>query len=241
MRTPTVFSAFGLLAGTLLFTPAVQAQATFSVGPCVGVTMSTFHYASGYSYATEVSSGYRPGYAMGLQASVGAGHWVLQPAVLYAQLGHQVHGVDSYTYSGSTPQPFSQDVRANYLVIPLTVARTQQTGGQGLQVFAGPYLGILLGGHAHVENWYGVATGEVVNAHQDHNDGNFYSQRFDGGLQAGLGYRYQQWVVRATYCLGLHSMAVSYDPSRGASPYFQSYYFNRAFQLSLAYLVRCQK
>ncbi|TDN39202.1 PorT family protein [Hymenobacter sp. UV11] len=240
MRTPTIFSAVTLLAVTLLTASAVQAQATFSIGPCMGGTMSTFHYARGFSSAAEMSRGYRPGYAAGVQASVGAGHWVWQPAVLYAQMGHQLHGVDNYAF-GVTPQPFSQDVRANYLVIPLTVARTQHAGGQGLQVFAGPYLGILLGGHARVENGYGVTTGDVANAHQDHNDGTFYSQRFDGGLQAGLGYRQQHWLVRATYCLGLHSMSVSYDPSRGASPYYQSYYYNRAFQLSLAYLVKCTK
>ena len=239
MRAHTTFSAFILLATTLLTASAVQAQATFSLGPCVGFNMSTFHYnSSAFDYATDARSGYRPGYAAGLQASLGVGHWVVQPAVLYAQMGHRLHGVDSYW---SPPQPVSQEVKANYLVIPLTVARTQHSTGQGMQVFAGPYLGVLLGGHAQVENRYGLTTGNVANAHQDHNDGNFYSQRFDGGLQAGIGYRYQQWLSRATYCLGLHSMDVSYDPSRGASPYYQTYYYNRAFQLSLVYLVSCRQ
>lgn len=92
--------------------------------------------------------------------------------MLYAQLGHRLHGVGSYW---SSTQPVSQEVRANYLLIPLTVARTQHVNGQGLQVFVGPYLGILLGGHARVENEHGITVGDVSNAHQDHNDGTFYS------------------------------------------------------------------
>lgn len=231
-----------MLAAVLLFaTPALQAQTLVSVGPCVGLNMATFYYRSGFGYATQASSDYRPGYTAGLQATLGSGHWVWQPAVLYSQLGHRLHGVAT-SYNGSTPQPFSQEVRANYLVVPLTLARTQQASGQGLQVFAGPYLGILLGGRARVEDPYGVTTtGQVANAHQDHNDGNFYSQRFDVGVQAGVGYRCQAWLVRATYCLGLHDMDVSYDPSRGSSPYYQSYYYNQAWQLSLAYLVSWKK
>ena len=222
----------------LLAAPVVQAQSTLSVGPCVGLNLSTFHYRGSLGFGTEAHSDYRPGFVVGVQASVGAGRWVLQPAVLYAQLGHRLHGVGSYW---SATQPVSQEVRANYLLIPLTVARTQHANGQGLQVFAGPYLGILLGGHARVENEYGVTVGDVANAHQDHNDGTFYSQRFDAGFQAGVGYRQQAWLVRATYCLGLHSMSVSYDPSRGSSPYYQSYYYNQAWQFSLAYLIACRK
>lgn len=237
MRTPPFFTG-SLLAATLLSVSVVHAQSTLQVGPCVGVTMSTFSYRDRVSYAVEARSDFRPGYTAGLQASLGAGHWVWQPAVLYTQLGHRLHGVAN---AGSLAQSISQEVRANYVVIPLTVARTQHLSGQGLQVFAGPYLGILLGGHARVENRYGVTAGDVAAAHQDHNDGPFYSQRVDGGLQAGIGYRHKEWLVRATYCLGLRNMAVSYDPSRGSSPYYQSYYYNRAGQLSLAYLLACKQ
>ena len=224
-----------LLATTLLSAASVaQAQVRFTAGPQVGYNLTTVNFKVDNGAATYATSS-KSGFAAGVMADIGFGHLALQPAVQFAQKGYD----QVATYSLVT----SNRIRLNYLAIPINLAYTQHSDGQGAQVFAGPYLGILLGGNYSAETTGGQVSnperGKVVAAESytpSFSDSNFYSRRVDAGLQFGLGYRYQGLLLQAAYSLGLTNQASVAEQRAGGSPYPPITYRNRAFQLSLAYL-----
>ena len=229
-----------LLAGCLaLRAPAAHAQATFSIGPRVGLNLATFHF--GESQPGTV--GFRAGFEAGLVGSAGFGHFALQPALLYSQKGHTFRTpVDVRTANNL---PFSsgellQKDRLNYLTLPLNVAYRQHPDGQGFQVVAGPYLGLLLSGSYEVTitaNGSPVATdsGRITPVANDAPVFGACARRFDAGLQGGLGYRYQAWLLELDYSLGLRDVAARHHDN--GVPVGLASYYNRVFQVSLAYLL----
>ncbi|MDO7847416.1 porin family protein [Hymenobacter sp. M29] len=230
-----------LLAGLpLLLAHQAQAQTSFGIGPRVGLNVATFHYPEKPIIGTI---GYRPGFEAGLAANLGRGHFALQAAVLYSQKGFtQRYTADVRT--GNNVPTSTADAeyrnRLHYLTIPLSLAYTQGSDGQGAQVFAGPYLGVLLGGRyetiltprdGSTPLTFGGAITPISSTARDFE---YYAQHFDVGLQAGLGYRYQGLLLQVNYSLGLRSLANSYlyNGVSGSNPA----YYNRAFQGSLTYL-----
>jgi hypothetical protein len=230
-----------LLAGSLLLlTTVTQAQVRFSIGPQVALTRATIHYQDPQYFPAS----YRTGFEAGLVSTIAWGHFALQPAVRYAQKGYHVAG--TYTYPDNLP-PYSfetqADYRLNYLTIPLNFLYTQQPTGQGVQVFAGPYLSVLVGGHYEAQTTYlnashalvkegRVVAGDVGGTVADEAS----SRRVDAGLQAGVGYRYGATLLQASYSLGLRNLASDTQLTPVATPNAQEAYYNRAFQLSFAYL-----
>jgi len=134
-------------------------------------------------------------------------------------------------------------VRLHYLTLPLNLAYTLGRDGQGLQVFAGPYVSLLVGGSyaQRMRGFDGERRGQVKAASREPDTNNRYVQRFDGGLQAGVGYRLKSLQLQASYSLGLRNIAVPYRPIRsfGGPEYAEpTPYYNQAFQVSLSYLLR---
>jgi hypothetical protein len=227
-----------LLAFTFLGTiSAAQAQLRFSAGPQVGYTLATTGYQF-FGYDASYETHYRSGVAGGLTAELGLGHLLVRPALLYAQKGYNQEEVRSSQRSTSR-------VRTDYLTLPLQLGYAQRANGQGFQVFAGPYMGLILGGHYTRNVTYGASA--VGGARQQTYSGGIVAERdggtaisdqpirrWDAGFQAGLGYRYQQWLAQLDYSQGL----LNADSNRGGanSFYGSSPYHNRVFQLSLAYL-----
>jgi hypothetical protein len=173
-------------------------------------------------------------------ADIGFGHLAIQPAVQFAQKGYD----QVATYSLVT----SSRIRLNYLAIPVNLAYTQHRDGQGAQVFAGPYQGVLLGGNYSSVTMYPPAIllpdiakeGKVAAAESytpSSTDTNFYSRRVDAGLQFGLGYRYQGLLLQAAYSLGLTNQASVAEQLPGGPQYPPITYRNRVFQVSLTYLL----
>lgn len=222
----------------LLSTATTQAQVRFSAGPQLGYTLASTGYqlfANGATYATH----YRSGVAGGLTAEVGLGHLLVRPALLYAQKGYNQEEVRSGAGLTTTSR-----VRTDYLTLPLQLGYAQRADGQGVQVFAGPYAGLILGGHYTRDATYTATSsggarqqsfsGGIV---AEGSSGNFSAQRirrWDAGFQAGVGYRYQRWLAQLDYSQGL----LNADPDRtGASSFYgSSEYHNRVVQFSLAYL-----
>jgi len=132
--------------------------------------------------------------------------------------------------------PDEEEVRLNYLTLPLNFAFTLGRDGQGLQVFAGPYVSLLVGGNYTTKiSSFNDVTGKIKAASTS--DGkDRYAQRFDGGLQGGLGYRLKAFQLQASYSLGLRNSAVQLQYN-GRVPDNEPAYYNRAFQVSLSYLV----
>ncbi|RZJ87021.1 MAG: PorT family protein [Hymenobacter sp.] len=226
-----------LTGGLLLVATVAPAQTRFSIGPTGGVQTATVHYPENQNFPST----YRPGLQAGLLATLTFGHFALQPAVLYSQKGYHSEGRVTYP----DPDPFSleaqADYRLNYVTIPLHFLYTQRATGQGWHVLAGPYLGLLLGGHYKAQSRYLNSThiyraeGKVVAGDLEPTaSSSAYSRRVDAGLQAGIGYRYKAALVQLTYSWGLRNVAS--DFTFGGTAYARPAYYNRAVQVSLAYL-----
>jgi hypothetical protein len=222
----------------LLAASSGHAQATFRIGPKVGYNLSFggFEYPQN-DYFTVTNSA-RSGAEAGIAAQVGlSDHWAVQPAVLYAQkgFGFVEKAYDApYNYSYQGEYSF----RLNYLTVPINVVYSQLPGGQGLQVFAGPYVGFLLGGR------YGSGPARSQSDEGDVEAGDTYNNRRgeayvsrgqDVGLQGGLGYGFAGgFQVQASYSQGLRNLGAKYAP--GVTTEAPPTYRNHAFQLSAAYL-----
>jgi hypothetical protein len=233
MKTPTLLP---LLAGSLLLTATAHAQATFSIGTRVGLNVATAHFP--YT-ATSTHAGFEAG----LTSSVQLGHFAVQPSLLFSQKGYQAHGS---LPSLDAPVTYDETVRLNYLTLPLNLAYTLGKAGQGLQVFAGPYVGLLVGGNykqqVHATGYLGGPpsdteySGKVKAASVFSYTDDRHSQRVDVGVQAGVGYRLKGWQVQVGYSLGLRDQS-AFMESFGGARYREETRYNRAFQLSLSYLI----
>ena len=248
-QKPTSF----LTAGLLLLVATAQAQVTFSVGPRVGLNLANVPFKDQYrTYRTTA----RAGLEAGLVANVGFGHFAVQPAVLYSQKGFAV--ADTYTTQasgngGSVTTTLNEQYRLNYFTVPLNFVYAQRPDGQGVQVFAGPYAGLLLGGQYSYDDHHVVNDGSTSQTYYDKDAGDvgtgdyyttnrtdtkFYSRSFDYGLQTGLGYRAGGVLVQAGYSLGLRNLGADFKTNYGAfgtkidpGPSYK----NRAVQVSAGY------
>ena len=228
-----------LLASCLARLAPAHAQATFSIGPRVGLSLATYHH--GESQPGTV--GYHPGFEAGLVGSAGFGHVAVQPTLLYSQKGDTFRAPVDFRNVNNIPIGSGELLRKNrlnYLTLPLNVAYRQHPDGQGFQVFAGPYLGLLLSGSYEITTTangssVGGASGRITPVANDAPDLDVYARRFDTGLQGGLGYRHQALLLNIGYSVGLRNVAARY--TYNGIPVSSSPYYNRAFQVSLAYLL----
>jgi hypothetical protein len=243
-------SPFSVLLIASLGLRNAHAQVQVRIGPTAGLNLATAPYERNRSYRTT----YTTGLAAGAVASVSRGHFALQPALLFSQKGFGID--DDYTEQSAgqtTIVVTTSTYRLNYLALPLNLAYAQHDDGQGLQVFAGAYAALLLGGEYSAATSYSVstprsATGGITKASAkvaggDYfpttpGDDTYYSRRYDFGVQGGLGYRYGPALVQLGYSLGLRDLGADYKFGNGAAATIAPgpSYQNRAFQLSVAYL-----
>jgi hypothetical protein len=234
---------FSLVAGSLLLVSSAHAQVTFSFGPQVGILRSTLYDASDM----PVDFRGRTGLEAGIRSVLQVGHFAFQPSVLYVQRGAQRYDLPPL---GGTSGGTRTNTRLDYLHAPLHLAYTQRANGQGLQVFAGPYLGVLLGGRNEetYDNGNERGTGQVV-VTTEHTtsfssfasympDYKFYARRLDLGAQAGIGYRLGGALLQLSYSMGLRSLSPTefYSTNGKTFEADSPNYRNRSVQASLSYL-----
>lgn len=252
--------SFLLLAGgLLLLTSAARAQVTFALGPRLGLNVSSAPFKDEeHSYTTTN----RLGAEAGLVANIGFGHFALQPALLYSQKGFTINDTFTSTYTSSTytettRTTLDEQYRLNYVTIPLNFAYALHADGQGLQLFAGPYFGALLGGNYKyndseesksqnvvVRSSTDTSRGAVVGGDYyatSPSDTKFYSRSKDAGLQFGLGYRTSSLLFQAGYSMGLRNLGADYQRNSPTRTEPGPSYYNRAFQISLSYLAGPKK
>ena len=219
-----------LLTSSILFLAGgAQAQCTVHIGPQVGLNIASASYL-GDSY--HVKS--RAGFEAGVLGSIDFGHISFQPALLFSQKGY-------YLTNGSSLAAgiYDDKYRLNYLTLPIKVVYTPLRSGQGLQILAGIYLGLLVGGH--YERTYQqigtttVTAGPIIPNQSPLSYQEYSSQRLDAGFLVGLGYRYKQAQAQANFTWGGTNLAVDYQ-YKGIR-YENPFYRNQAFQFSLAYLL----
>jgi hypothetical protein len=238
------WSAFGLLTYLGSTSNLVQAQTSFSIGPQIGLNTSTAHFADSPTYINTFPPSYRVGFEAGLVSSLEFKHLTLQAALLFSQKGYKVNDATVPTTNG--PSVYNGSYRLNYLTIPINIAYTTRANGQGLRVFGGPYVSVLVGGHySGVYNLNGLppieGEGKILSGDKTAVIGSqdIYSKSVDAGLQAGVGYRYQNLLLQVSYSLGLQNLATSFETGNAIAE--GTPYYNRAFQASLAYLFNTHK
>lgn len=221
-------------------------QTIWSIAPRVGVNFSSAKYHGAnlpYATSTSVISGIEAGGIV----SLNQGHVQLQSGLLYTQQGFEVKG-NYRNAQSSNGEYINVDIfhQFNYLTLPLTVGYSQRKNGSGFQVLAGGYISNLLGGHVDYNNTKGAAgttpliyqESRRVRPGESFQDvDNFYSSRFDVGVQAGVGYSYKSFLLQAVYRVGVKNLGADFPLN--PVPYNKgSEYYNRSLNISLAYLLR---
>lgn len=229
---------FATLAGLLLTASAAQAQVTF--GPRLGLNLSTV--AADFKDADdELDPKYRIGGQVGVALNAQFGKLAFQPALMVSQKGFTAKEKNSTFYKTT----LEQKLRLTYLELPLNLVFT--TGGdQGFQVFAGPYVGVGIGGKYAVEgNWtYNDGTiaisgsvdesGDVKYANEypsSNNSDDVYFRTIDAGVNVGLGYKINAFQVQLGYGLGLGNIFPKDEDGKDSEDKLR----HRGFQLTAGY------
>ncbi|QNH63068.1 porin family protein [Hymenobacter sediminicola] len=208
----------GLLASTLLVAAAGTAQAQVTIGPRVGLNLANVQtdVEDGDDFDTKMKIGAQVGVTLNAQF----GNVAFQPSLLFSQKGFKIDETETETFNGVTYTATSKaDAALNYLDIPLNFVYT--TGGDnGFQIFAGPYVGIGLGGKVKSETSVsgggqsfsddGTSTVQFANEEGDDDD-KIYFRTLNAGLNGGLGYKAGPFQVQAGYSLGLTNMLPDND------------------------------
>jgi len=213
---------FFLLAGIpLLLAPRAQAQSTFSFGPQAGANLSTLHYPQYAAFSSAGTS--RLGLEAGGVVAWQHRHWGFQSGLSFSQQGAANHA-RPYTNVAE-----SIDYRFNYLRLPLSVTYAVRSTGLGFQVFAGPYLSLLVGGSRSYRSGNQTTTMRV---HAGDSNG-YNTQVLDTGLQGGLGYRTAHLLFQASGSFGLRNLSA--EPNE-----WDAQYYSRGVRVSVAYLFGAQ-
>ena len=241
--------------GLLAASPA-RAQAVIHIGPQVSVGAGFSSYRDGSSSARAYHTRMQPGFEAGIVGSVTFGRVAVQPALLFAQRGLRID--DTYT----TPTYLAvtkATLQLNYLTLPVNVAYTLRADGQGWQLGAGPYVGLLLGGRYTYSNHFAgyrrpdyTTEGDlpVAGSGAYHNSTggpngvtpatSYYSRRLDAGLQVGVGYRAGASLFRLSFSQGMLNQGVGERTDYGSSgiyTYEPATYHTQTLQVSYAYLL----
>lgn len=241
MRVSILFLLGGCLAAGF-----TQAQSFRGVGLRLGGNLgagsfNTLEYlvqpGVDYSYGRSAL----PGFQVGVAATFGRGHWAVQPGLVFTQKGLKQHFSESatdkasgYAYRGS----FNTSSHVNYLELPLNVVYSLGAKGEGLQLFAGPFLAVGVGGRASFDLELVTTDPSFESPHTEDGTtpmlfGNRFSndppastpsvdyearaRHIDAGLNFGVGYRRGPVQAQLGYGLGLLNvqpgLPTDYQPS----------------------------
>ena len=233
-----------------------SAQTTFRLGVRGGLNraLTTQDAAGNYSeststYSTTYTAGKSAIYAWqaGAVFEVSFGKLSLQPAVLFSQKGETAHTAinsQSIGYYYFTQSDRTSTNRYNWLELPLNVVYTTH-GDHGLQLFAGPYVALGIGGYQAGTQDYSSSgvigpssypIDERISYGADTNN-----KGLDVGLNFGVGYRQGPLQVQLGYGLGLLNLHRASPPTidPGFSPQFHDFNgdaaYNRVAQLTGTY------
>jgi hypothetical protein len=200
-----------------------------------------------FSFSTNKSA--LTSWQAGLVGEARFGKLAFQPALLFSQKGE--HVVFNTILDGIARTYSNQEStnRYNWLELPLNMVYTLH-GDHGLQLLAGPYLALGVGGHqqGRTTGYYGPAVdiwpGEYENR-ISYGPGT-YNRRLDVGLNFGLGYRLGpvQVQVQASYGLGLRNLHMDdgIDYLIGGQGFYHKYQadaaYNRVAQLTGTYFLK---
>lgn len=243
-RNATFLLTAALLTAALLTgATAASAQITYHLGVRSGANraLTTVDPASNGGSSNLVVSADKSvtcAWQAGLVLEARRGNVALQPALLFSQKGEKFNTSSAFGDFGTTIERTSIN-RYNWLELPLNAVYTLH-GDHGLQVFAGPYVALAVGGHQSgtvtTYQAYGVpqaAPRPVAFDNQTSYGPNTNNRRLDTGVNFGIGYRQGPVQVQLGYGLGLRNLHQS-SASTDIDPGF-SLYHPRDFNADAAY------
>ena len=234
-----------IIPGLLCLVRVSCAQTTVSIGPLIGVNISRVSYNK-YSQQVyqngSLNINQRAGVNAGLAATLTKGHFSLQPAVQFIAKGFVLKETTLVTDQiGTTHSSYNENYRFNYLCFPVNFAYSLKAKGDGIQFFGGGYLGILLGGKIEYDNSFQTQTtsftysseGKVrPNNQNDVIGDDFNANRFDAGLQGGIGYKFSNILVQGYYQVGFLDVSNRDSKSLVSIPKIK----NKSLGINISYL-----
>lgn len=249
---PALLLTIGCLAAT-----AAHAQVSFSVAPRLGLNVSTVSLNGSNLY--DVQPRFGSGVEAGVLLDARSGNFAVQPSLLFSQKGFKL---DETRTQNDGNEVYDINAKAtitlNYLQLPINFVYTSG-GTEGFQFFAGPYLGVLLGGSTDVslvvkekatgaDAYRDSSTGTIKSGDKQPNENTsaigssqnpnstgknvLYVRGFDAGLQGGVGYRYKMLQAQASYQIGFSNLVPA--DAKGQDVGYTAK--NRGFTLSVGYL-----
>lgn len=235
-----------LLAGAA---PA-SAQTTYRLGLRGGLNraLTTLDAASNFSgtypFSGSADKSALHAWQAGLVLEASSGKWAFQPALLFTQKGEKFHtSLYSSGVAGYSIQETSSTNRYNWLEIPLNVVYTLG-GDHGLQLFAGPYVALAVGGNqrgtAAGAAYYGPVYDPLPSPAVDFDDkvaygSNSNNRRLDAGVNFGVGYRQGPLQVQLGYGLGLRNLHQYSENADFTHEFGGDAAYNRVAQLTGTY------
>lgn len=239
-----------LLAVLALSGATAAAQTTFKLGVRGGANRALTTVAPGSSatglntYERSADKGAIYAWQAGLVLEAAFGKFAVQPALVFSQKGEKfTTGVYFNAIGGGFAASSNSTNRYNWLELPVNFVYTLH-GDHGLQLFAGPYVAMGVGGRQTGTSSF--AAPNISYAPYEFDDRVTYgtatnNRRFDAGVNFGLGYRQGPVQVQAGFGLGfvnLHRETPSFDPSFSALTSYNFYNdaaYNRVAQLTGTY------
>ena len=227
-----------LLAALVLSTATATAQTTFKLGVRGGANRALTTVAPGsnlsgpntYERSADKNAIYA--WQAGLVLDAAWGNFAVQPALVFSQKGEKFNTSVFYNGGGGGfAASISSTNRYNWLELPVNFVYTLH-GDHGLQVFAGPYVAMGVGGRQTGTSYLAAPNISYAPYEFDRRvtyDTDANNLRFDAGLNFGLGYRQGPVQVQAGFGLGLvnlHRDISNIDP--GFSPFTAYNFYNDA-------------
>lgn len=232
---------FIILLGSCLASGLTQAQSFQGIGLRLGGNLASGDFnrvedytPAGFDFEYQRSS--VAGYQVGVAATIGWGHWAVQPGLIFTQKGVKQRAATAFSLGGyDYTNTFTVTSRVHYLELPLNVVYGFGADGEGFQVFAGPYAAVGVGGRARF-SLEATSTDPDNPAPEPESDSQPFSfgstfseepigngtpsvdyearaRRFDAGLNFGVGYRHGPLQVQLGYGLGLLNAQPKYPAS----------------------------
>jgi len=239
-----------LFAALVLSAATATAQTTFKLGVRGGLnraltTVAPSSSATGlntYERSADKSAIYA--WQGGLVLEAAFGKLAVQPALVFSQKGEKFNTSVFYNgIGGGFAVSSTSTNRYNWLELPVNFVYTLH-GDHGLQLFAGPYVAMGVGGRQTGTSYLAAPNISYV-PYEFENKVTYGSdtsnRRFDAGVNFGLGYRQGPVQVQASFGLGLvnlHQNVPVFDPGfypATAYNFYADAAYNRVAQLTGTY------
>jgi hypothetical protein len=186
-----------LFSGILSILLVSASFAQVNIGITGGLNLSNMN--DNGEYANEKSV--KPGFQAGLIANFGINdNFSITPELLFSQRGYKYK---AYSFLEDKTQTKSASLTVNYFQLPVNATYKFDLGSSSkLFVFAGPYVGYGLCGRMKV----GHEKAKISFGSKDED-----MKRFDFGLNAGIGYQYENLFLKFQYDPGLFNLSNDKD------------------------------